>query len=332
MNYSHFSDTNLDEILNRLFVAIKKNQQHQIHQYYGRVRNEIYRIKSGNPHGTEEMEWLTNLDHVINAVQEADSIIFYVNDNHDIALVRKALDLYNSALQEDRLNIRELSALLAKRIKKASKILGDMLSEPLNVQIYQEKPRKIVNKIQFTSNASLTPDYLLTDIAPWIKATVDLQNVLNYVGKRQKREIRVLSITQHSPVSVSMDGASQALRVFAEMIVPWRRQHAQVMAKYEEENARLDIELKRANVLERRASAEKERNEAHKVYEETRSIMLENDLLIEKHCKRLAIDIIKSTTPNVEENEVPIVVEKMLPPLTNLLTSKLEINIKKLDE
>jgi hypothetical protein len=325
MNHISFSGAYLDEILKRLFVAISKNKRRLALRYYEIAKAEIFRIRATNLFNAEEEEWSANLDHIINVVQEADDIIFHVNDHHDAALVRKAVGLYNQALQEDKLNIRELSSLLAKRVKKASDILSDMLSESSLVEVY-EKPKKVVNRIQFATQAPLTPDYLISEIGPWIKATVDLQIVINDFQNREKEDIRVLSITQRSPINVTISAAAEAILAIIQIIVPWRRRHAQKLAEIEVQSRLLGLELQKAEVVEKRALASKAHHESNLSYEVSRRRKFENDLLFERLCREPTLEIAKNTLQLAREEDIEIAVEKMLPAVTTLATSNLDIS------
>ena len=57
----------------------------------------------------------------------------------------------------------------------------------------------------------LTPDYLATVINPYLHAVIEFQKIIDDVNQRQHSEISINLISQKSPISVSLDGASEAI-------------------------------------------------------------------------------------------------------------------------
>jgi hypothetical protein len=321
-----------------LFISeTSRNKEKARLQYYNKTKNLISSIRNHDLHAfpdrkIEDEETLVAIEKIIDALHKSEEIISQPVGHHDIEEIKHALDLYNQVLQQSDIDIRGLRSLLANKIKKASKILADLLSETSRIQIYEEKPVKIINKIQFTTQAPLTPDYLLTDIAPWIKALVDLQIVFNGFQNKENQEIRILSITQKSPPNISINAGAEAIRAIQEDIIPWRRKHAQAMADIEEKNGYYNLELQRAEILEKRAIAEKTRMDARKTYEETRRLKIENDLLAERLCHEIAIKIAKDTLRLTSVEDIELAVQKMLPSIVMLATSDLNIGKTKLSE
>lgn len=303
------------------------------HFYYGEARSLIDNYKESavkSELGIEhEEKILSGLKFLLDAVHEADQIVFD-RKAHDVIAITHALDKYNLALQMDISFPSEISSILARRIKKASNILDGLLSK--KVEIYEEKPKKIVNKIQIITDVTLTPNYLLSSVSPYIKATVDLQMVLNEMENKEKQDVRILSITQKSPISFSLDGAGEAIRVIMNEIIPWRRKHSDTIERLEEESLRLDSEVNRAETLAKRSEPGNLRNQAYKTVEEARRMQFEYDLLIEGEIKTLAREIVLERLQIKTQKEISIAIEKILPAIKTLLLTDLDIDIKKLGE
>lgn len=323
---------NSREILNlaleRLFTATN-NKPRDLNRRYDDIKTAIAELRFSLTNSPEdnpgEQEWLSRLDNIINGLQQADDIILNFKNHYDIALIRKSLDLYNNVLQEDKLDIRGLSALLAKRIRKASNILNDLLSGSSMVQVY-EKPKKVINKVQFSSTETLTPEFLMIELLPWIRSIDELQTTIDHFQNEPHQNIRVLSITQNSPINVALNAGAEAIRIIEEMVVPWRRRHAQKLAEIEERHKHLELEMQRVEIQEKRALIDKTHNESLALYEEARRKKLENEILLENYCRDLAQKIVKETLNINQPKEIEDAVVKVLPAVTTLATSSLDIS------
>lgn len=336
MNNKKLPEELLYDALQNLIFAVSRKWS--ANRYYAELRFIIGRIKDHNFHQfpdrkIEDDDRIAAIEKAIDALQEADEIIAPKDEHQNADAIRHALDLYNQALQEDKLlNIRGLSVLLAKRIKRASNILNVLLSETSKQTIYEENRRKSVNKIQFITQALLTPNFLLEDLAPWLKAIVELQNVFDDFQNKEKREVRILSITQRSPVNVNLEGGGQAIQAIEEAVVPWRQEHAKKLAEIDEQSKLLALQQQKAEIEERRANAAKARSESFLIREEARRKKIENDLLAELLRSDLAVKIAKDTLHLIREADIEHAVDKMLPSLVTLATSNLDIGKTELNE
>jgi hypothetical protein len=75
----------------------------------------------------------------------------------------------------------------------------------------------------------LTPQILAEELMPYLSAVASIQAVMNEIYRRPAQQIIVRSITSGS-IDVSMDGAASAINKIYEIVVPWRRIHAQQLA------------------------------------------------------------------------------------------------------
>jgi regulator of protease activity HflC (stomatin/prohibitin superfamily) len=123
--------------------------------------------------------------------------------------------------------------------------------------------------------------------------------------------------------------------VVKDTVVPWRRKHAETMARLLEQEKLAEIESKKAEVLEKRANAAKGRAEAEKLTteavkqrEEAEKMKLENEKMqLELHRARIQLgsDIINEFAPNLPETDRITYLIRLLPALNTVIASNLQI-------
>lgn len=181
----------------------------------------------------------------------------------------------------------------------------------------------------------LTIQYLVEKLTPYLGAIFTVQHIIDEVLGRPIRDLRIREVSQHSPISVSLEGVADAVEVIRETVVPWRRKHVVQMAFFLEQEKQVEIESKKAEILEKRANAAKERAEAGKFaaeakrqIQEAERIKLENDRLrldLQRSKIELAIEMINRIAPNISELDRISFLTKILQPLDVLVFSELEI-------
>jgi hypothetical protein len=194
---------------------------------------------------------------------------------------------------------------------------------------------EIVLAIKGDAFQTLTPHDLATTISPFLNAISEIQRIIDEISGRKPRGIRIRAIRQESPISISLEGAAEAVQVVKDTVVPSWRKHAETMAHLSEQEKQAEIESKKAEVLEKRASAAKGRAEAEKLVaeavkqrEEAEKMKLENEKLrIELHRAKiqLALDILNQLAPNLSETDRVAYLIRLLPPLDTVISSNLEI-------
>jgi hypothetical protein len=137
-----------------------------------------------------------------------------------------------------------------------------------------------------------------------------------------------------APISISIDGAAEAVEFFRDLIVPWRRAHAEKLASLELMQSQVEIEQKKAEILERRAqtarSAEINKLNAEVVFQKAQAekINLENEKLrleLQQEKIKLALSLVEKLSNNLSETEKISSVNRILPVLETLLSSDLQI-------
>ena len=188
----------------------------------------------------------------------------------------------------------------------------------------------------YPSTTRLTPQFLTTRLVPYLIAVNNIQRTVDEVRRKEISEITIRVISQNSPISVSLNGAAEAIELIKESVTPWRRQHAEIMARLAEQEKFTEIENTRAEVLEKRSHAAKERAEADKLVAETfkerqkaERIRLENEKLrLELSFSKiqLVLDMLVKIAPNVSEADRIAYAIKLLPPIDTIISSGLEIS------
>lgn len=171
------------------------------------------------------------------------------------------------------------------------------------------------------SELELTRFSLLRTVLPIVMALASLQQIL--FGTEPK----VRSITQNSPVNVSLEGAGGLYEKVATDIIPWRRERAKEIAALEAAKRRSELEQKRAEVLEAEAKTQKERAEAAAAFERARQARAEADLKeveLTKARFQLAVEMVEKMFPNSESAEKMQMISQMMPELVRL-TGSVEI-------
>lgn len=223
---------------------------------------------------------------------------------------------------DERMKSLETIEKFLKRKTSAQKSKGDITTFTL---IDTENP-----------NQKLTPRLLSSRISPYLSAINDIQQVINELLGKDTTEAQIKIIKQNSPLSVSLDGAAEAIQVVQEAVIPWRRKHAEIMTQLLEQEKLAEIESKKAEILEKRAEAAKSRAEADKLKadvfkqnEEVKKLQLENEKLqLELHREKiqLTLDIVNLIAPNLSETERISYLVKLLPPLDVVIYNKFEID------
>jgi hypothetical protein len=198
--------------------------------------------------------------------------------------------------------------------------------EMSNLVILKENDKTetiVLNDTASDDIPALTPEYLANSITPYINAVIDLQHIIDEIKKRKPSDINIKEIKRNSPISVSLDGAGEAIQIIKETIVPWRRKHAETMARLLEQEKSVEIEAKKAEVLEKRAIAAREREETDKVKLENEKLRAE--ISLQKAKVQLALDILSIISSNLNQTEREIYIQKLLPIIDTLALGKIEL-------
>ncbi len=188
---------------------------------------------------------------------------------------------------------------------------------------------------QYRPDRLLDADMITTEVVPLLKAIELFHNTVRSAKQQNEYKIRVRAISQFSPIQLTLEGATEALKLIREMVTPWRNKHAQTIAYLQEQQLKEEIAFKRAEVIEMHARAKRGGKEAQKFEAEAsvqRAESLKMQLEYEKvHLEvqrqriQLALDVIQSIAPNMSEAERIHHVVQLFPSLETITNSKLQL-------
>ena len=230
----------------------------------------------------------------------------------ELSSIRRKLNHYYQTIHPEILwnSIERDLDQLERTVRRA---VSDHISDAIPQRVFRLPKVKLSSD---TGEFILTQNTLSTAIVPFVNAMSDLQRVIDLTKERPFSVVRIQSIRQNSPVGVALDGVADALRLFIDVLVPWRRDHARQMAKLEEEAERLQIEMTQASVLEKRAVAEKSRQEAKRIEMEI------NEKRID-----LALQVLEKSQVECSDTQRIYYINQLLEPLSVLVQSPISAEL-----
>jgi len=181
----------------------------------------------------------------------------------------------------------------------------------------------------------LTAQYLEKDVAPFLNAISEIQRLLDELSGRNVKDVSIRVITQNSPIGVSLEGVSETFLAVTDLIIPWKRKHAEKMAEYARRVKQYEIEQKRIELQEAnlqitksQQDIEKTSVEISKMEAEAEKIRIENEkgkIELERAKIQLALDVLEKIAPNLPEQDKLSALMKLLPLLETVIASDIEI-------
>ena len=95
----------------------------------------------------------------------------------------------------------------------------------------------------------LNATVLATEVVPALEAIETIQQVSDSVSDREPK-IQVLSLTQSSPVEVSISGIAKSIEFIDEKFTPWKREFAKKIADLKLQKGELEVKKLRAEASE----------------------------------------------------------------------------------
>lgn len=170
----------------------------------------------------------------------------------------------------------------------------------------------------------ITPEYLSAVISPYLNAIADLKHIVDDIQKRDFTEIFIVSITQNSPIGVSLEGVSDVLRLIVEIFDKGKRDRSKKMEEYILLEKRLELERKRLEHQEMNLRLAKEAEELRKLKIENTKAQFE----LEREITQMSIDIVEKVSPQLSESDKMTYVGRLLKPVGVLITSGLDITVR----
>lgn len=171
-------------------------------------------------------------------------------------------------------------------------------------------------------------------------AVGDMQAIIDNVLGRQHNKVLIKSITQNSPIGISLDGVSETIQLIVDYVVPSKRKHAEIMAEYARREKQYEIEKKRIeiheinfNSIKNKQEIEKSSIEIEKMRVEAEKLRIDNEkarLELAGIKINLASDILAKVAPNLSETERLTHLFRLLPVIETIVASDVEIRTDKL--
>lgn len=188
-------------------------------------------------------------------------------------------------------------------------------------------------------NKVLSPEYLHAVISPYLLAIESIQHIIDKINGQANTKVKILSITQNSPIGVSLEGVSETIQIILDNVMPLKRQNAKKMADFALREKRYEIEKKRMELQEinfrftkNRKEIEKESLEIEGMRESVEKARLENERTrfeLFQAKTSLVLDILAKVAPNLPEIEKLTYITMLLPDIDTTLSSDFDISLKK---
>jgi uncharacterized protein YjbI with pentapeptide repeats len=188
----------------------------------------------------------------------------------------------------------------------------------------------------FTLNSfqKLTPDFLINEVAPYLKTIEDLQHLIDEIQGHARQEVEVTGIWKRS-IDISISGVSGAIALIMNTVIPWRREHAKTMAKVAEAKQQAQIEASKTDLLAKRLQLKWTLDEdkeqlvvelavQREKAEQFRLASEEKRLEINSQKTKLALTMVEAIDPKLDEAEKFDYMTRLLGPLEMLTTTTFE--------
>ncbi len=160
------------------------------------------------------------------------------------------------------------------------------------------------------SDQLLTPEYLLSEVGPYLSAISGIQQVINEILGDTEAEVLITSISR-SPVTITLTGAAQAVNLIKLKVTPWEKAYASDLAAVWDRGTKATTEMEA-------------RRSRSFLFGRRRETTVEADPLstrLERARLRLALEIIDLVKPDLSEEAKSEYAQRLLPHLKTLTLS-----------
>lgn len=256
------------------------------------------------------------------------------NDKHsqqDFYQIQRLIEHHELSEAIHRLRILRDEVHPRARIRREIERLYDELRGITNVTLVPTN----ANAPDVPVQTRLTVQYLEKDVAPFLNAISEIQRLLDELLGREVKEVSIKVISQNSPIGVSLEGVSDTFLAATDLIIPWKRKHAEKMAEYARREKQYEIEKKRIELQEANLQITKSQQEIakssiemSKMEAEAEKIRIENEkskLELQRAEIELAVEVLKKIAPSLQETDRLSALVKLLPLLDTVIASDVEI-------
>ena len=193
--------------------------------------------------------------------------------------------------------------------------------------------------LSITTPIDLTPRTLLEEVGPVLGALEQIERVAAEYGDRPFRG-RINSISQSSPISISLADFMEAVNSLLGIVIPWRRKHAKELALIREqrlriENQKLEAEVELTKMQARRDAAHAENTMSEARLRSVQAEAQEERLHYDRRFLDMKLDvsrqILNSLAPEREDyNDARLYI--IVSAVDTLLESQLEFEVQEKPE
>jgi len=159
----------------------------------------------------------------------------------------------------------------------------------------------------------LTPENLSSQVAPYLQAIFDIQQI---VGEFEVQaggvaaQPRIVSISQNSPIQVSVEGIGKAFDIISMMVIPWKRENAKKRDDSAVAQEQLKIVVAQAEIAEKKLQSAQNQKMAALELEQKRLEIREKQLDLDKRERegfeetlRMAFRILDEVAPGLSAEQ-----------------------------
>ena len=320
-----YAEDSLDKIvrdeLRRIYNFIERGDIERAFARGMQLR-EILDVEPTRRYFTEYLYELRDLMEYVNNERNAQQDFFQIQrlvEHHELSEA-----IYRLRILRDEVHPRA-------HIRREIERLYDELRGITNVTLLPTN----ANAPDVPVQTRLTVQYLEKDIAPFLKAVSEIQKLLDELLGRDVKEVAVKVISQNSPIGVSLEGVSDTFLAATDLIIPWKRKHAEKMAEYARREKQYEIEKKRIELQEANLQITKSQQEIakssieiSKMEAEAEKIRIENEkskLELQRAKIELAMDVLNKIAPSLQDTDRLSALVKLLPLLDTVIASDVEI-------
>ena len=142
--------------------------------------------------------------------------------------------------------------LYANKLRNVEASISPQVSDQRDIS---EPQGGTISTMIFDGLDRLTPQTLSSQVAPYLQAIFDIQRI---VGEFEVQagsvaaQPRIISITQNSPVTISVEGIGKAFDIISTMVIPWKRENAKKRDDSAVAQEELKISAAQAEIAEKK--------------------------------------------------------------------------------
>jgi len=171
----------------------------------------------------------------------------------------------------------------------------------------------LISTMIFDGLDRLTPENLSNQVAPYLQAIFDVQQIVDEFEVQAGKvavQPRIVSISQNSPIQVSVEGIGKAFDIISMMVIPWKRENAKKRDDSAVAQEELKIVVAQAEIAEKKLQSAQNQKLAVLELEQKRLDIREKQLDLDKRERegfeealRMAFRILDEVAPSLSAEQ-----------------------------